>query len=202
MKYSKIVEALDRTLYLIGKQGISDRATQETAGNSYTLWNLGNSLEILWQVSHCYLLMYEHIHLLLRKDFSYMGATSQNELIDIIAKYIIQIWLTEEIREIKCRTSVYVNVYICICICVCIFIYVIYVIYIYIYIYILYIYIHTYMYLFTWYVKTDRKIFCILSFWNVLRCCPFFHLFDTHFQNSPYHPAMLRLSVLKNWFFW
>ena len=37
MKYSKIVEALDRTLYLIGKQGISDRATQETAGNSYTL---------------------------------------------------------------------------------------------------------------------------------------------------------------------
>ena len=149
MKYSKIVEALDRTLYLIGKQGISDRATQETAGNSYTLWNLGNSLEILWQVSHCYLLMYEHIHLLLRKDFSYMGATSQNELIDIIAKYIIQIWLTEEIREIKCRTSVYVNVYICICICVCIFIYVIYVIYIYIYIYIYYIYtyIHICIYL-------------------------------------------------------
>ena len=37
MKYPKIVvEGLDRILYLIGKQGISYRGIQETAGNSDT----------------------------------------------------------------------------------------------------------------------------------------------------------------------
>ena len=34
MKYPKIVDVLGRILYLIGKQGISDRRTQETAANS------------------------------------------------------------------------------------------------------------------------------------------------------------------------
>ena len=34
MKYPKIVEALDRILYLIEKQGISYPGTQETAAKS------------------------------------------------------------------------------------------------------------------------------------------------------------------------
>ena len=34
MKYPKMVEALDRILYLIGKQGISYRGTQETTAES------------------------------------------------------------------------------------------------------------------------------------------------------------------------
>ena len=37
MKCPKIVEALDRILYLIGKQRISYQWTQETAANSDTL---------------------------------------------------------------------------------------------------------------------------------------------------------------------
>ena len=36
-KYPKIVEALDRILYLIGKQGISYRGTQERTVNSDAL---------------------------------------------------------------------------------------------------------------------------------------------------------------------
>ena len=37
MKYQKIVQALDRILYLIGKQEISYQGTQKTAPNSDTL---------------------------------------------------------------------------------------------------------------------------------------------------------------------
>ena len=47
MKYRKIVKTLDRMLYLIGKQGISDRGTKETAADSDNLWNPGNFF------SHC-----------------------------------------------------------------------------------------------------------------------------------------------------
>ena len=37
MKYRKIVEALDRMLHLIGKQGNSYQGTQQTAANSDNL---------------------------------------------------------------------------------------------------------------------------------------------------------------------
>ena len=37
MKYQNIVQALDRILYLIEKQGISYQGTQKTAANSDTL---------------------------------------------------------------------------------------------------------------------------------------------------------------------
>ena len=37
MKHQKIVQALDRILYLFGKQGISYQGTQKTAANSDTL---------------------------------------------------------------------------------------------------------------------------------------------------------------------
>ena len=89
MKYPKIIEALDRILYLIGKQKIFYRGTQETIRNSDTLWNPRISLAIVWQVTHCYHLLYEHIHSVLRKNLSYMSPTVQNELIGIVAKYII-----------------------------------------------------------------------------------------------------------------
>ena len=59
MKYPKIVEVLGRILYLIGKQGISDRRTQETAANSDILWNTGNFFVIVRQVTHFYLLIYD-----------------------------------------------------------------------------------------------------------------------------------------------
>ena len=57
MKYPKIVEALDRILYLIGKLGISYQGTHEAAANSDTLWNPGNFFAIIWQVTHWYLLI-------------------------------------------------------------------------------------------------------------------------------------------------
>ena len=82
MKYRKTVKTLDRMLYLIGKQRISYKGTQETAANSDT------SLAIVWQVTHCYLLLYEHTDSPLRKDDSYISPTNQNELTGIVAKYI------------------------------------------------------------------------------------------------------------------
>ena len=42
MKYQKIVQALDRILYLIWKQGISYQGVQKIAANSDTLWNPWN----------------------------------------------------------------------------------------------------------------------------------------------------------------
>ena len=39
MKYPNVVEALDRILYLIEKQGVSYRETQETTVNSDILQN-------------------------------------------------------------------------------------------------------------------------------------------------------------------
>ena len=85
--------------YLIGKQGISYQGTQETASNGDTLWNSGIFLAIARQVTHCYLLLYEHIHSPLQKDISYMSPASQNKLIDVAAKYII----------------------VCVCVCVAVF---------------------------------------------------------------------------------
>ena len=90
MKYQEIVEALDRMLYFIGWQGISYRRTQETAADSDNLEIPGFFVTIVWQVTHWYHLLYEHIHSPLRKDVSYMISTSQNDLIGIVAKYILQ----------------------------------------------------------------------------------------------------------------
>ena len=79
---------------MTGKQGISHRRTQEIGANSTnsdSLRNPGIILAIVRQVAYRYLLLYEHIHTALRKHFFYMSPASQNELIDIVAKYTIQI---------------------------------------------------------------------------------------------------------------
>ena len=84
-----------------------------------------------------------------------MSPTRQNELIDIVAKYMIHKWLIEDIKEVKYDsisadevTSVYVYEHICI-MCMCVYTYHICVyVLVYIYIYICridkknYIYIH------------------------------------------------------------
>ena len=62
MKHQKIVQALDRMLYLIGKQRISSQGTQDTVADNDTLWNSGQFLAIVRQVKHCYLLVYERIN--------------------------------------------------------------------------------------------------------------------------------------------
>ena len=117
MKYPKKVEALDRILYF---QGISYWRTQETSANSDTLWNPGNFLAIIWQVSHSYLLLYGHIHSILRKNLFHMSLASQNKLIGIVAKYLIQIWLIEEMKQVKCcsiSAADVSDVYMCIKLC-------------------------------------------------------------------------------------
>ena len=93
MKYQKIVQALARILYLIGKQEISYQESQKAAASSDTLWNPGSFLAIVRQVKHLCLLVDDHIHSALRKDFFYISPISQNEMIGIVAKYTIQISL-------------------------------------------------------------------------------------------------------------
>ena len=85
--------------YLIGKQGISYQDTQQTTANSGILWNPRNFLTIVRQVALHYLLLI----------FFFMSTTSQNELIGIIAKYIIQKWWFLQTKLV---------VYMCICACV------------------------------------------------------------------------------------
>ena len=97
--YPKIVEALARIIHLIGKQGIAYRGTEEKADDSYTAGNPGNFLAILWEIANYYPLLHKHIFTPLRKDVSYMSPTSQNELIEIIGKRIIQKKFIEEIKD-------------------------------------------------------------------------------------------------------
>ena len=89
MKYQKIIQALDRILYLIGKHWTSYQGKQKTVSTSDTLWNPENFLSIVGKVKHRYLLLDEHIHSALWKDFLYMSSTSQNKLIRIVTKYTI-----------------------------------------------------------------------------------------------------------------
>ena len=88
--YPKIVEALARIIHLIGKQGIAYRGTEEKADDSDTAGNPGNFLAIVREIANYYPLLHEHVFTPLRKDVSYMSPTSQNELIEIIGKRIIQ----------------------------------------------------------------------------------------------------------------
>ena len=62
MKHQKIVQALDRILYLIGKRRISCQGVQNTAADNETLWNPGKTLAIVRQVKYCYLLVYDCIN--------------------------------------------------------------------------------------------------------------------------------------------
>ena len=97
--YSKIVEALARVIHLIGKQGIAYRGTEEKADNGNTSGSPGNFLAIVWEIANYYPFLHEHIFTPLRKDVSYMNPTSQNELIEIIGKRIIQKRFIEEIKD-------------------------------------------------------------------------------------------------------
>ena len=97
--YQKIVEALARIIHLIGKQGIAYRGTEEKADDSDTAGNPGNFLAIVREIANYYPLLHEHVLTPLRKDVSNMSPTSQNELIEIIGKRIIQKKVIEEIED-------------------------------------------------------------------------------------------------------
>ena len=80
IKYPKIIEALDKVLYLIEEQRLSYQRTQVIAATSDTLPNPGNFLATVSQFTLCYLILYEHIHSPLRTNFAYMSPTSQKVL--------------------------------------------------------------------------------------------------------------------------
>ena len=79
-----MVQALNRILYLIGKQGISYHGAQKTAANSGTLYNPGNFLCIARQVKHRYFLLYKCIRSTLQKGFFCTSPPNQNEMIGIV----------------------------------------------------------------------------------------------------------------------
>ena len=93
--YKKIVEALDRVIYLLGKQGLALRGHREgpkaAAGK-----NQGNFLVLVHEIAHYYPLLKKHLEDPLRKDVTYLSPKS---LIDIIGIRIIQKKLVDEITE-------------------------------------------------------------------------------------------------------
>ena len=93
-----------RIIHLIRKQGIAYRGTEEKADDSDTAGNPGIFLAIVWEIANYYTLHHEHVFTPLRKDVSYMSPTSQNELIEIIGKRIIQKTFIEEIKDAQCHS--------------------------------------------------------------------------------------------------
>ena len=95
--YPKVVEALSRVVHLLGRQGLAFRGHRESLENRDK--NSGNFLTLVQEVAHYYPLLKSHLEEPLRKDVKYLGPKSQNELIDIIGKRLIQKKLIDEIIE-------------------------------------------------------------------------------------------------------
>ena len=71
-------------------QRLAFRGTHENIGESAQKSNPGNFLAIVQEIAHHNPALKDHIEAPLRKDVSYMGPKSQNELIKIIGKNYIQ----------------------------------------------------------------------------------------------------------------
>ena len=94
--YPKVVEALARVVNLLGKQGLALRGHRESSDASH---NQGNFLTLVYEIAHYYPLLKNQLEDSLRKDVKYLGPKSENELIDIIGKKLIQRRIIEEIIE-------------------------------------------------------------------------------------------------------
>ena len=103
--YPKILETLARIIHLIGKQSIAYRGTEKKADDSDTAGNTRNFLAIVWKIASYYPLLHGHNFTPLRKDVSYMSPTSQNELIEIIRKRMIQKKIIEEIKDAQYNSA-------------------------------------------------------------------------------------------------
>ena len=86
--YPKVVETLARMVHLLGKQGLALRGHRESSEDASN--NQGNFLTLVHEIAHYYPLLKNHLDDSLRKDVKYLGPKSQNELIDIIGKKLIQ----------------------------------------------------------------------------------------------------------------
>ena len=95
--YPKFVEALARVVHLLGKQGLAlrgHRGSSEDASH-----NQSNFLILVHKIAHYYLLLKNDLDDSLRKYVKYLRPKSENELIDIIGKKLIQRRIIEEIME-------------------------------------------------------------------------------------------------------
>ena len=59
----------------------------------------GDFLSILTEVAHYYPVLQEHLEEPLRKDVIYLNPTSQNEMLDITGKNIIQATLLDRVKK-------------------------------------------------------------------------------------------------------
>ena len=72
MKYPKNVKALDRTFYLVGKQGMLYQWKYVTASRKETLCKIQEMSQKMFGKFALNLLLYEHIRAPFQDDISYM----------------------------------------------------------------------------------------------------------------------------------
>ena len=84
-------------VHLLGKQGLALGGHRESSEDASH--NQGNFVTLVHEIAHYYPLLENNLDDSLRKDVKYLGSKSQNELIDIMAKKLIQRRIIEEIME-------------------------------------------------------------------------------------------------------
>ena len=76
------------------KQGLALRGHRESSDVSYN--QAGNFPTLVHEIAQCSTLLKNHVENSLRKDVKYLRPKSQNELIDIIGKKLIQRRIIQE----------------------------------------------------------------------------------------------------------
>ena len=79
---------------MLEKQGLALRGHRESSDVSYN--QAGNFLTLVHEIAQCSTLLKNHVEDSLRKDVKYLRPKSQNELIDIIGKNLIQRRIIQE----------------------------------------------------------------------------------------------------------
>ena len=97
--YLKVVHTICRFVHLIGKQDMALRGHREEMDDSKPDNNPGNFLFILTEVAQYYPVLQEHLEEPFRKYVTCLSPASQNEMIDIIGKNIIQATLLDEVKK-------------------------------------------------------------------------------------------------------
>ena len=98
----KVVHAISWVIYLNGKRSIALCGQKEELDDSKPDDNPDNFLSILTEVVHYYPVLQEHLEEPFRKDVTYLSPTSQNEMIDIIGRNIIQATLVDGVKKLEC----------------------------------------------------------------------------------------------------
>ena len=92
------MHAIYRVIHVIGKQGIGLCGYGEELDDSEPDNNPDYFLSIFTEISHSYPMLQEHLEEL-QKDVTCLSPTSQNKMIDIIGKNIIQATLLDGVKK-------------------------------------------------------------------------------------------------------